>query len=232
MPDKNHDTMDKNWLAGRLDMKEAIYEKLKDMIMRRDFTPNERIDAAEIAEKFGISRTPVRDALNMLDAEGFIKTVPRQGIYVKGIYRQDLIELFQYREMVELFALDTGFDALIKDLKDISADIHRFETFLISENYDGYQVMDSDIKLHKTIVASTRNKVIMDYYDKVNGHVQMARAYYLQDLQRIKQAHLEHKSFLQALEEGDKEGAKLHLKQHLEQTLANLLTIIDIYKVF
>lgn len=223
---------DKQWLAGRQDMKEAVYEKLKEMIMKRDFTPNERIDAAEIAEKFGISRTPVRDALNMLDAEGFIKTVPRQGIYVKGIYRQDLIELFQYREMVELFALDTGFESLRGGAKDLSAVVHRFETFLETASYDGSQVMDADIQLHKAIVASTRNKVIIDSYDKANGHVQMARAYYLQDLQRIKQAHLEHQSVLHALEEGDKEGAKLQLKRHLEQTLANLLAIIDIYKVF
>ncbi len=219
-------------LTGRQDMKEAIYEKLKEMIMKRDFTPNERIDAAEIAERFGISRTPVRDALNMLDAEGFIKTVPRQGIYVKGIYRQDLIELFQYREMVELFALEAGFELLRADAKEIASAVDRFETFLESDTYDGSQVMDADIQLHRAIVASTRNRVIIDYYDKVNGHVQMARAYYLQDLLRIKQAHLEHRSLLQALEEGDKEEAKLQLKRHLEQTLANLLAIIDIYKVF
>jgi len=228
----NLDSLDKQWVAGRLDMKEAIYEKLKEMIMRRDFTPNERIDAVAIAEKLGVSRTPVRDALNMLDAEGFIKTVPRQGIYVKGIYRQDLIELFQFREMVELYALDTGFQTLHSQKNDIVAIIQRFESAIESASYDGVQAMEADIQLHKRIVASTGNTMVIDSYDKVNGHVQMVRAYYLQDLQRIKKAHQEHQTFFQALEEGDKEGAKVQLKRHLEETLGNLLSIIDIYKVF
>src|SRR5687768_8992609 len=84
---------------GPSDIKEMVYLKLKQMIMKREFTPNERIDPIEISRNLGISRTPVRDALNMLDAEGFITTVPRQGIYVKGIYRKDLIELFEFRKM-------------------------------------------------------------------------------------------------------------------------------------
>lgn len=230
--DNNLEALDKQELAGRQDLKEAIYERLKQMIMRRDFTPNERIDAVAIAEKLGVSRTPVRDALNMLDAEGFIKTVPRQGIYVKGIYRQDLIELFQFREMVELYALESGFQTLLEQREDLIAISHQFEAAIDSTSYDGVRAMEADIELHKRIVASTGNRIVMDSYDKVNGHVQMVRAYYLQDMQRIKQAHQEHQDFLSALEEGDQEGAKLQLKKHLEETLANLLSIIDIYKVF
>lgn len=230
--DKKLDALDKQALTGRQDLKEAIYDRLKEMFMRRDFTPNERIDAVAIAEKLGVSRTPVRDALNMLDAEGFIKTVPRQGIYVKGIYRQDLIELFQFREMVELYALESGFQTLREQREEIVTIIQQFETAITSTSYDGVRAMDADIELHKKIVASTGNTIVIDSYDKVNGHVQMVRAYYLQDMQRIKQAHQEHQSFLQALQGGDKEGAKLELKRHLEQTLANLLSIIDIYKVF
>jgi len=230
--DNRLDALDKQALTGRQDLKEAIYDMLKEMIMRRDFTPNERIDAVAIAEKLGVSRTPVRDALNMLDAEGFIKTVPRQGIYVKGIYRQDLIELFQFREMVELYALESGFQTLREQKEEIVTFIQQFETAITSTSYDGVRAMDADIELHKKIVASTGNTIVIDSYDKVNGHVQMVRAYYLQDMQRIKQAHQEHLSFQQALDEGDKEGAKRELKRHLEETLANLLSIIDIYKVF
>ncbi|MBP1993704.1 GntR family transcriptional regulator [Paenibacillus eucommiae] len=228
----NLESLDKEQFMGSTDIKERVYLQLKQMIMRREFTPNERIDAVEIAEKLGISRTPVRDALNMLDGEGFITTVPRQGIYVKGVYKQDLIELFQYREMVELFALEAGFDHLRERVEEAAGIVDDFEKLITSEQYEGTQVMESDIQLHKLIVESTQNRRIIESYEKVNGHVQMARAYYLQDLQRIHNAHMEHKELLQALKEGDKEKAKRRLKEHLDQTLSNLLAIIDIYKVF
>lgn len=214
------------------DSKERVYLKLKMMIMKREFTPNERIDADEISRQFGVSRTPVRDALNMLDAEGFITTVPRQGIYVKGIYRKDLIELFEFRKMVELFALDAGFENLGNRADQLLQIMNDVELLLDSDNYDGTKVMQADIALHKFIVDSTGNSRIIDSYTKLNGHVQMARAYYLQDLHRIQLAHREHAKFIDALVAGNKESAKAHLQEHLDQTLNNLLKIIDIYKVF
>lgn len=219
-------------LKDRSDIKEAVYLHLKRMIMKREFTPNERIDAVELAQKFGISRTPVRDALNMLDAEGFVNTVPRQGIYIKGIYRKDLIELFQFRKMVELFALEQGFDRLRENVDTLWNIINPINTLLNTEEYDGSKVMDSDIALHKAIVDSTQNDRIIEAYTKSNGHVQMARAYYLQDLQRIQLAHEEHSKLLGEVEKGDKEASKLVLQEHLDQTLNNLLKMIDIYKVF
>ncbi|GGD60072.1 GntR family transcriptional regulator [Paenibacillus nasutitermitis] len=229
---QNLNALDKNHLSAHQDIKEAVYILLKNMIMKREFTPNERIDSAEIAGRLGISRTPVRDALNMLDAEGFIRTVPRQGIYVKGIYRKDLIELFQYREMVELFAIDAGFDHLQSQSDQILSINRQFEIQLDPHHYDGNQVMECDIELHRMIVASARNETIEEAYDKLNGHVQMARAYYLQDMLRIQQAHQEHQAFILALKAGDKDAAKAAMKYHLDQTLASLLGIIDIYKVF
>lgn len=224
--------MDANLKEVHSDIKEMVYHKLKQMIMKREFTPNERIDAVEISQTLGVSRTPVRDALNMLDSEGFIKTVPRQGIYVRGIYRKDLIELFEYRKMVELFALEKGFETLHKNAHELTNIMNSVETLLNSENYDGSKVMSADISLHKFIVDSVENSRITDSYAKLNGHVQMARAYYLQDLQRIQLAHSEHKQFIDELVAGNKAGSKHYLEEHLNQTLNNLLKIIDVYKVF
>jgi DNA-binding GntR family transcriptional regulator len=219
-------------MEDRSDMKEIVYLKLKQMIMKREFTPNERIDALEIANKLGISRTPVRDALNMLESEGFIRVVPRQGIYVNGIYKKDLIELFEFRKMVELFSLETGFNNVrnnVQSMKDILTSV---ENSLNSENYDGHKLMNADINLHKFIVDATENRRIIDSYTNLNGHVQMARAYYLQDFERLRHAHDEHNKIIAGIMEGNKEETVKVLEEHLEHTLSNLLKMIDIYKVF
>jgi DNA-binding GntR family transcriptional regulator len=232
LPD-NLEALDSFQIEDRSDIKESVYLKLKQMIMKREFTPNARIDALEIAQKLGISRTPVRDVLNMLHAEGFINIVPRQGVYVKGIYKKDLIELFQFRQMVELYSLEVGFDNLRKEANRLNEIINSVESLLKNpENYDGNKVMNADISLHKIIVDSTENSRIIDSYVKLNAHVQMARAYYLQDLTRIQLSHKEHLLFIHELISGNKEKSLKYLKEHLDQTLNNLLRIIEIYKVF
>lgn len=225
-------TLNEQSLKSSSDMKEAVYQLLRTMIMKREFTPNERIDAAEIAEKLGISRTPVRDALNMLDAEGFITTVPRKGIYVKGIYKLDLVELFQYREMIELYAIENGFEALTGAADPLVRLLRESEELLRSEPYDGSQMMDLDMKLHKLIVHSANNSKITESYERLNCHVQMARAYYLQDIGRIKSAHEEHKRVIDAIAVGNKEEARRELKVHLDHTLQGLVRMLDLHKVF
>lgn len=218
--------------SGSGDMKEQIYLLLKQKIMKREFTPNERLDAYEISRKLGISRTPVRDALNMLDAEGFVKTFSRKGTFVTGLYREDLIELFQYRQMVELFALDLGFSKLRESTDLLQAIIRKWEELTDQENYDGLHLMDVDVQFHKLIVQAAQNSRIGKSYDAMNCHVQTARGYYLQDMERIRNSDAEHKAVLAMIVQGDKQEAKRLLQLHLNNTLDSLLKLIDVFKVF
>jgi DNA-binding GntR family transcriptional regulator len=214
------------------DMKEDVYVLLKRMIMKREFTPNERLDAYEIAKQLNTSRTPVRDALNKLDAEGFIKTFPRKGTFVTGIYKQDLIHLFQYREMNELYALDLGFEQLCNETAKFVLEIDKWDEMLTAKEYEGTLIMESDVIFHKHIVHSTNNPILINLFENVNCHVQIARGYYLQDNRRMLEASQEHKAILNCLLEKNKSGAKAALKEHLDNTLDGLLRMIAIYKIF
>lgn len=232
MRESTSKTIDAIDLSDSSDIKERIYYMLRKMIMKREFTPNERLDAYEIAKQLGISRTPVRDALNMLDAEGFIQTLPRKGTFVTGIYRDDLIQIFQYREMMELYTLEAGFPELVKSAPALLDIIRKWDQELANEEYDGSVIMESDVLIHKLIVQSAGNPRIVKAYESLNCHVQTARGYYLQDMNRITASHAEHKMILEAVEQQDRERARDMLKHHLNQTLASLLRMIDIFKVF
>ncbi|QGQ98064.1 GntR family transcriptional regulator [Paenibacillus psychroresistens] len=225
-------TLSPSELENSGDMKEDVYTLLKRMIMKREFTPNERLDAYEIAKQLNTSRTPVRDALNKLDAEGFIKTFPRKGTFVTGIYKQDLIHLFQYREMNELYALELGFEKLCVQTAKFELEIAKWDEMLKAEEYDGTLIMESDVLFHKHIVHSTDNPIMINLFENVNCHVHIARGYYLQDTQRMLEASQEHKAILNNLLDKNKAGAKAALKQHLDNTLDGLLKMIAIYKIF
>lgn len=214
------------------DIKEQVYSVLKKMIMKREFTPNERLDVNEISSRLGASRTPVRDAINMLDAEGFLTTVARKGTFVTGIYKEDLIELFQYREMIELYAMDLGFAKLTQKANLLQNVVRSWEEQLKKSEYDGSVILESDVQFHKFIVQSSQNSKIIKSYDALNCHVQTARGYYLQNMERINSADSEHKAILNMIMEEDQQGAKRMLKAHLKSTLESLLQIIDVFKVF
>lgn len=214
------------------DMKENVYFILKKMIMKREFTPNERLDVNEIALKLGNSRTPVRDAINKLEAEGFVRTVARKGTFVTGIYREDLIELFQYRQMIELFCMDLGFSKLQQSADLLQNAIRNWEAQLQKEEYDGSVIMETDVQFHSFIVQSAGNSKMIKSYNALNCHVQTARGYYLQNRDRINSADREHQALLSSIMEGDKEKSKQMLEAHLNSTLDSLLKIIDVFKVF
>ncbi|MBP1990172.1 GntR family transcriptional regulator [Paenibacillus eucommiae] len=226
------DTISSNELGNVGDTKEKIYHVLKRMIMKREFTPNERLDAYEIANKLGVSRTPVRDALNMLDGEGFIKTMPRKGTFVAGIYRDDLVQIFQYREMIELFCLDSGFSNLVQAVPAFEQIIDNWDREIQKKEYEGSIIMESDVQIHKLIVQSAGNPRIVKSYESLNCHVQTARGYYLQDRERIDASQAEHKAILHAIVHNDKDLASRMLKEHLNQTLNSLIRMIDVFKVF
>lgn len=213
------------------DLKEQVYELLKRMIIKREFTPNERVDANRVAAMLNVSRTPVRDALNMLDREGFIYTIARKGTFVKGIRRDDLIELFQVREMMELYSLELGHERLFDCVESMTAIAQSWERELAREEFDGVAMMDSDEKLHKCIVRQTGNSKMIDAYEQLNCHVQMARAYFVQDIGRLQDAHQEHLNLLSALAARDVDQAKAALKTHLDNTLRNLLKICEVSKI-
>ncbi len=213
------------------DLKEQVYQLLRRMIVKREFTPNERVDANAIAAMLKVSRTPVRDALNMLDREGFIYTIARKGTFVKGIRPEDLVELFQVREMMELYSLELGHEKLFGSIQMMTAIVQNWDRELAQEEFDGIALMNSDESFHQYIVRQTGNSKIIDAYEQLNCHVQMARAYFAQDIGRLKDAHQEHLSVLKALSDRDEIQAKAALKIHLDNTLRNLLKICEVSKV-
>ncbi len=78
-----------------------IYEILKDQIINEELAPGERLLDDKLASSFGVSRTPVREALTRLTSEGLVEITPRSGIYVKKLTRKDVEEIYKIRKVLE-----------------------------------------------------------------------------------------------------------------------------------
>jgi DNA-binding GntR family transcriptional regulator len=212
------------------DAKEAVYFHLKEMITRRELLPNQRLDIIHLSKLLNVSRTPVRDAIQMLVADGFIAIAPRKGTYIVGIDKNHLIELYQYRLMVELFCLEQGFPQLQLELSHLEETAAKWEQEVSHDTYDGNQVMNQDEAFHKIIVQSAGNSKIITSYDKLNSHFQIARSYL--NVERVRYSLNEHKEIIETIKEGNVTSARLQLKEHLDHALDYLLVMLKMVKLF
>ncbi len=84
-------------ISGHKTLREKIVEVLRDAIIRQKIRPGERITELEVAERFGISRTPIREAFRQLESEGFLTIVPRKGAVVSDIKEQDIRDFYEIK---------------------------------------------------------------------------------------------------------------------------------------
>jgi DNA-binding GntR family transcriptional regulator len=96
-----------------------LYEQLKEMAVLYTIRPGERVNELELAEKFDVSRTPLREALNRLVAESLLNFVPNRGFFVRELHRQDIFDLFELRRSIEASAVQLAVERA--DIKDVRA---------------------------------------------------------------------------------------------------------------
>ena len=84
---------------------DKTYVLLKDRILRRDFKPNEKLSIPDLAAQLGVSRTPIRDALNRLEKDGLVKTVSKVGTFINALEVREVVEIMDTRLMLDLWVV-------------------------------------------------------------------------------------------------------------------------------
>jgi len=203
------------------DLTQKSYEVLKDQIVRSQLVPGERLLVVDLAQRLGISRTPVKDALNRLAAEGLVIRVPRKGFLVSNLDRSDVAELMDARMMVELAAAERGINLVqpseIDEMRRIIAEMEG----LVDENgqYLDYPGCSSrDCALHLLIVSTARNRRITEIYQGLNIHTYMVRMHHATEFgHRRTLAMLEdHRAILAAFESRDLQALKAAITRNIQ----------------
>ena len=215
-------------MAGkkRTNKNSLVYEKIKNMILNNQLKPGTFISENALAEKLGVSRTPVREAVVILAKEGFLEIYNGIGIYVQHITVKDLYDLHKVRLALEVCALETGMNnipyekwaALKKEWQSL-ADIWR-EIEPEPEKNDtpadiAAKIWQLDVKTHTFSVKSANNKFLTEIFDNV--HLKVARYQHLitsmtkNDYNTI----LQHIEIINAIQEKDLETVSVLLKQHV-----------------
>jgi DNA-binding GntR family transcriptional regulator len=213
-------------LASEPNFTEKAYAALKDVITRMDLygTREEiRLDERQLASDLGVSRTPVREALAQLEREGFVRSIPRRGIYVVRKTKREVVELITawaaLEGMAARLATQNASDQEIRALRQMFA---TFESGAEQANLDEYS--EINIEFHQTIIRMSHNQVLIDMAENLFTHMRMIRRKTIGEKDRAHRSIHDHMNIIEALEARDSARAEeltrshaLGLAEHVER---------------
>jgi DNA-binding GntR family transcriptional regulator len=196
--------------------KHQAYAALKSAIVAMDIYRNRddiRLDERKLAQDFGISRTPVREAMAQLESEGFVRSVPRRGIYVVRKTRREVIEMIHAWAALESMAArlitQVASDAEIAGLRRMFA---TFENGKHRAHLDEYS--DVNIEFHQAIIRLSHNAVLIDLAENLFTHMRMIRRKTIGEKDRADRSIRDHMNIIEALEARATDRAEDLVRNH------------------
>jgi DNA-binding GntR family transcriptional regulator len=195
--------------------KNKAYAALKNVIVSMDIYRSRsdiRLDERQLAQDFGISRTPVREAMAQLEREGFVRSVPRRGVYVVRKTKKEVIELITAWAALEGMAarlITQNADADVTSLRDM------FATFVDGElraHLDEYS--EVNIEFHQSIIRMSGNSVLIDLAENLFTHMRMIRRKTIVERDRVDRSIRDHMNIIEALEARDTTRAEALVRDH------------------
>jgi DNA-binding GntR family transcriptional regulator len=185
-----------------------LTDALRRAIFRGEFPPGGRLRQVELAERFGVSPVPVREALRALEQEGVVASIPRRGWIVTKLSVEDIQEIYELREFLEQRALR---DAMPNLTEDILVELRRL-TEVIRSSTSPQDHLESRDRFYAVLYGASSKKRLVALI--LNLHNQLAP--YLR-LLRSAQSGAAHDKLMQALEARDRKGASRMISEHLAQ---------------
>lgn len=208
-------------LIGRRPLHDEVAARLRDMIVQGELAPGARLNERVLCERFGTSRTPLREAVKMLASEGLVDLLPNRGAVVSELTLQDVEDMFQVMGALEALsgelACQRAADADIAEIRALHYQMRVHHARGELSEYFRYNQ-----RIHEKIVECARNSALSGVYRSLSGRIRRAR--YMANLskERWDRAVEEHEQILEALAARD--GARLRVL--LQQHLANKFEVI------
>jgi DNA-binding GntR family transcriptional regulator len=209
--------------------KDKAYVALRNVIVSSDIYRSRtdiRLDERQLAQDFGISRTPVREAMAQLEREGFVRSVPRRGVYVVRKTKEEVIQMITAWAALESMAArlitERASDADIAGLRRMFA---TFEDDKLHAKLDEYS--EVNINFHQTIIELSGNQVLIRLAENLFTHMRMIRRETIGEEDRVDRSIRDHMNIIQALEARDTERAEDLVRQHALGLAAHVAKHVD-----
>ena len=198
-----------------LPLRDVVFNTLRQAILKGELKPGERLMEIQLANKLGVSRTPIREAIRKLELEGLVLMIPRRGAEVAEITEQNLRDVLEVREALEelsvKLACEHATEAQIEDMKK-AADA--FEQTLNGD--DVTKIAEADVAFHDSINMATDNKKLIQILNNLREQMYRYRVEYLKNKDVYEQLVEEHEILIRAVAKRDKVQAVEIICRHID----------------
>lgn len=191
-------------------LKERAYRIIKQNIVSCAFPPGSLLNEKDLVERIGVSRTPIREALNRLEQEKLVTIIPQRGSFVTEITPQVIKDVFQVREMLEPCLV--GRVTPLVDAADLADFRDRFRQLAYGD-YDAAISLDDDF--HNFIIRASGNKYLMNLMENLYAQNERIRAIMMRMPQRLSETVDEHLAVIDAMAARDEATAMAAMRQHI-----------------
>jgi len=197
-------------------LREIVFNTLRDAIIAGELKPGERLMEVQLAEKMGVSRTPVREAIRKLELEGLVCMTPRKGVHVAELSVKDIIDVLEVRATLDGLATALSASRITDDeIKELNRINTQLITNMEKENLPG--IVKKDVEFHEVIYRSSRNEKLLQIINNLREQVQRFRIIYLKDISSPKEIIKEHQSIIEAITSRNPEAAQSLAEKHIQK---------------
>lgn len=215
---------DLHWRGGLAD---SVYMQLREWISSGTLEAGNRLREVEIAKHFGVSTTPVREALQRLQYDGLVESHPHRGASVASVEWAETHSLLVVRELLEVYAVRRAAQTYkTHDFEEVHSILDQQATACTQGDIPEFVRLDRDF--HMSIIRMAGNEPLARITDQVHTQLQQARARIAGNRKGSLEASLsQHRAVLEAIERGDVEGAESATHVHVQFSINSILELMD-----
>ncbi len=194
---------------------ELAYQQLFDAIQKGTLKPGTRIRETDIAEEFGISRTPVRDAIRRLENDGLIVHLPHQGAVIKKLDHREIMEMYEMRQVLEgtaaYHAAQHASPLEIDELEELN-------NLMLKNKEDESGAAETNRLFHHTLYRAANNRYLIDAINNLSNAMALLDGTTLHSVERVQSAYEEHQIIIKEIKAGNTNAADDAVRQHINNS--------------
>ena len=198
-----------------LPLRDVVFNTLRQAILKGELEPGERLMEIQLAERLGVSRTPIREAIRKLELEGLVLMIPRKGAEVAEISEKSLREVLEVRRSLEELAIELACQRITpEELTALEEAENRFARAV--EDGEVRAIAESDENYHELIYQATANDRLVQILNNLREQMYRYRLEYIKDEDRRQILVVEHEHILRAVRRRDIADAKSAVREHID----------------
>lgn len=208
-----------------LPLRDVVFNTLRQAILRGELKPGERLIEIQLANKLGVSRTPIREAIRKLELEGLVLMIPRKGAEVAEITEKSLRDVLEVRRALEELAVQLACEKITKEeIRELERVAKEFQQVVNSS--DITEIAEVDVCFHDIIYTATDNQKLIQLLNNLREQMYRYRVEYLKRDGVFPQLIAEHEAIIRHIENNEKEKATEVMCRHIDNQVETVIDVI------